>query len=98
MRSPIIQLESLPLITLKEGNSFIVYTPVLDLSVSGDTYEQAHQSFREVLKLFFEELISMRTLEKVLIPLGWRKWRQSWIPPLVISQHAEDFSPLLAHV
>ncbi|MEK7537372.1 MAG: hypothetical protein AAB619_00155 [Patescibacteria group bacterium] len=45
----------LPVSILREGKRFIAYTPALDLSTSGKTFEQAKQRFEEAAELFFEE-------------------------------------------
>ena len=38
---------------LREGKRFIAYSPALDLSTSGKTYEEARQRFQEAAQLFF---------------------------------------------
>ena len=38
---------ALPVSILREGDSFIAYTPALDLSTVGDTLEQAQKRFEE---------------------------------------------------
>lgn len=59
---------SLPVSILREGKYFIAYTPVLDLSTSGKTFEEAKQRFGEVVQIFFEELLEKGTLDEVLSP------------------------------
>ena len=76
----------IPISVLKEGENFIVYSPVLDLSTSAKTYKQALARFNEAVEIFFEEIIKRGTLEEALKELGWRKVRAQWEPPLVISQ------------
>jgi len=69
-----IKLEfNLPISIIKEGKSYIVYTPALDLSTSAENYEQAKKRFSEIVNIFFEEIIKKGTLENVLGDLGWRK-------------------------
>ena len=46
---------NLPVSILREGKSFIAYTPALDLSTSARTYNEAKKRFREVVEIFFEE-------------------------------------------
>ena len=53
---------SLPVTFLREGDQFVAYTPVLDLSTSGDTFEQAKKRFSEAVQIFFEECFNMGTL------------------------------------
>jgi len=64
---------SLPVTFLREGNQFVAYTPALDLSTSGSTFEQVKKRFGEIVQIFFEECVSMGTLENVLLDLGWKK-------------------------
>jgi D-aminopeptidase len=69
-----IKLEfNLPISIIKEGKSYIAYTPALDLSTSAENYEQAKKRFSEIVNIFFEEIIKKGTLENVLGDLGWRK-------------------------
>ena len=88
---------SLPVSFLKEGKYFVAYTPVLDLSTSGDSFEKAKRRFGEVVQIFFEELLEKGTLEEVLFGLGWKKVRKQWNPPVIVSHESESFSiPLSA--
>ncbi len=64
---------NVPVIFMKEGKSYIAHSPVLDLSTSADTYEKAQKRFPEAVKIFFEELAEMGTLDVVLSGLGWKK-------------------------
>jgi len=79
----------LPVSILKEDKKFIAYTPVLDLSTSGDSYEEAKKRFSEIVNIFFEELIKKGTLDEVLRGLGWRHIRAKWRPPVMISQESQ---------
>ena len=67
---------SLPVQIIKEGNVYVAYCPVLEIATQGDTYEQAHEMFQELVKVFFDDLIERGTLEKVLLDLGWQKASQ----------------------
>ncbi len=68
-----IKLEfNLPISIIKEGKSYIAYTPALDLSTSAENYEQAKKRFSEIVNIFFEEIIKKGTLENVLGDLGWK--------------------------
>ena len=82
----------LPVLIFKEDKYFIAYSPVLDLSTSGKSYEEAKRRFNEVVKIFFQELIRKGTLEEALKNLGWQKINQRWQPPLVISQEYVSIS------
>lgn len=82
---------SLPVSVLKEGRYFVAYSPALDLSTSGKTFEEAKRRFGEVVQIFFEELLEKGTLEEVLSTLGWQKIRKEWTPPVVVSYESESF-------
>ena len=73
---------------LKQGNRYIVYSPVLDLSTSGKTKEEARRRFGEASVLLIEELDRAGTLGDVLRELGWQQIRNKWSPPKIISRGA----------
>jgi predicted RNase H-like HicB family nuclease len=81
---------NLPVSVLKEGKKFIAYTPALDVSASGSTYEEAKKRFNEVVSIFFEEVYEEGTLEEVLKELGWKKIKNKWNPPVLISQEFQE--------
>lgn len=88
----------LPVSFLKEGNSFIAYTPVLDLSTVGKNFEEVQKRFIEAVQVFLEELAEAGTLDEVLTEQGWQKINNSFFPPVVIAHHTEEFSiPSFAH-
>lgn len=88
---------ALPVSILKEGDSFIAYTPALDLSTAGDTFEDAQKNFSEAVNIFFEELAEMGTISEVLEGLGWQKQNNTFMPPVVIANQTESFSIPLAN-
>ncbi len=47
---------NLPVSFLKEGKTYVAYTPALDLSSCGKTLVEAERMFNEAVTLFFEEL------------------------------------------
>ena len=57
---------SLPFSILKERKYYIAYSPALDLSTSGKTFEEAKRRFEEVVEIFFEEVLEKGTLDNVL--------------------------------
>lgn len=83
---------SLPVSFLKEGKYFVAYTPALDISTSGKTFEEAKKRFGEVVVIFFEELLQKGTLDKVLTELGWRKVQKTWSPPILVASEIKSFS------
>lgn len=88
---------NLPITFLREGATFIAYTPALDLSTSGRSFEEARRRFVEAALIFFEEIINKGTLDDVLGSLGWQKVESKWQPPVVISQESEVIN-VLVHV
>jgi predicted RNase H-like HicB family nuclease len=82
---------SLPVSIFKEGKYFVAYTPILDLSTSGKSYEEVKKRFEEVVKIFFHELIEKGTLDKVLSDLGWQKVQKQWSPPTPIAHESVNF-------
>ena len=80
----------LPVHILREGKRYIAYTPALDLSTSGTTFEQAKQRFVEATELFFEELGRMGTLHETLTNLGWQRVEHRWAPPIVVSSEQSE--------
>ena len=82
----------LPVSILREGDSFIAYTPALDLSTVGDTLEEAQKRFGEAVQLFFEEITEKGTVNEALIELGWQKEDNNLTPPVVVSHQTETFS------
>ncbi len=83
---------SVPVSILKEGNNFIAYSPVLDLSTVGKTFAEAKMMFEEAVQIFFEEIIAKGTINEALSELGWQKKKKTFIPPTVISHITENFS------
>lgn len=80
---------NLPITFLREGKRFIAYTPALDLSTSGRSFEQARKRFADATLIFFEEIVNKGTMDDVLGSLGWQKIERRWQPPVVISQESE---------
>ncbi len=88
---------NIPVIFIKEGKSYIAHSPVLDLSTSADTFEKAQKRFPEIVKIFFEELVEMGTLDEVLTSLGWQKIERKWTPPVQIGHDIQSVTvPLSA--
>ena len=83
---------ALPVSIIKEDKSFIAYSPALDLSTVGDTFEEAQERFSEAVQVFFEEITEKGTLDDALAELGWRKHNKELIPPVVVSNKTQQFS------
>jgi len=80
---------------IREGKKFIAYTPALDLSTSGNNYEEVKNRFNEIVHIFFEEILKRGTLEDVLIDLGWKRFQKRWNPPIIVSQESEKVKVLV---
>lgn len=75
---------------MKQDGYFICYTPVLDLSTCGKTYEEAESNFEEVLNIFFEETLEAGTLEDILLEMGWQQFKTELRPPEIISTESHS--------
>lgn len=83
---------NIPVSFFKEGESFIAFSPVLDLSTCGKTFEQAKKRFEEASEIFFEELKKKGTLQDVLMGLGWQKNQQYLMPPVFVAQECQSLT------
>lgn len=83
---------SLSVTILKEGESFVAYTPALDISTVGETFEEAQKRFEELVTIFFEELSEAGTLEEALLDLGWTKQNRKLMPPVIIASQTKEFT------
>ena len=82
---------------MREKDSFIAFTPALDLSTCGRTLEEAKKNFAEALVIFFEECLRMGTLNDVLESCGWVKSRKNgWEPPAYIGEDRVEIPQLAA--
>ena len=75
----------LDIISFKEDDTRIVYSPALDLSGYGDNEAEAKKSFENALAEFLRYTINKNTLHAELISLGWkvdkRKREKLYEPP-----------------
>jgi len=75
--------------TIKEKDTYIVYSHSLDLSAYGNSINEAKKNFNSTLQIFLRETSKKGTLDEVLSELGWEKTEVApeprWIPPLVIN-------------
>ncbi len=86
---------NIPVLFFKEGETFISYSPAIDLSTCGETFEDAKQNFQEALHVFFDECVNRGTLDAALESYGWKKVgkdRPHWEPPLLIGQDSVSVS------
>lgn len=80
---------NIPVSFFKEGDAYIAYCPILDLSTSASTFEKVKERFSEVIEVFFEELVDMGTLDEVLANLGWTKIQHHWNPPFSVGHELQ---------
>lgn len=83
---------NLPVLIIREDEAFIAYTPALDLSTVGKTFDEAKKRFEEVVNIFFEEILAKGTVDEALAELGWHKKNHQFSPPVVVEHHIEEFS------
>jgi predicted RNase H-like HicB family nuclease len=83
---------SLSVIVIKEGASFVAYSPSLDLSTAADTFDAAKKRFEEAVQIFFEEITQKGTADKALTELGWQKQNNEYFPPMIVGSQTESFS------
>lgn len=72
---------SLSVFVFKENEAFIAYCPSLDLSSSGETYNDALGNFYEALQLYIECSQEFGTLHDDLVKHGWTVSSSEVKPP-----------------
>jgi len=63
---------SLNMYLFKEGDSYIVYCPALDLSAYGNSEEHAKKSFEDVFEITIRYMLNKNTVKDDLIKHGWK--------------------------
>ncbi len=63
---------------LKKEKYSIASSSILDLLISGRTFEEVKKLRDKAVEIFFEELIDKETLDKVLSEIGWKKLKGKW--------------------
>lgn len=84
---------NIPVIFIEENNQVTAHCPVLDIATCGYDLDEAKKNFKELVKLFFDELCRMGTIEDVLLESGWKKVRRKptkWEPPRIIGSSTEE--------
>lgn len=82
---------SLPVVYMREGKAFIAYTPALDLSSYGASFNEAKENFKEALIVFLRDIIERNTVDEVLEECGWKHVetpKPHWVPPSFICQES----------
>jgi hypothetical protein len=63
---------NLTLISFKEDEIFIIYSPALELYGYGETISEAKNSFNTCLEEFIDYTLAKKTFESELKRLGWK--------------------------
>ena len=61
----------------KEGGDYVAYCPSLDLTTTGEDYNDAIKNFYEMFRLYIETCVDHHTLETDLIAHGWKVRNES---------------------
>ncbi|MGH9433999.1 MAG: type II toxin-antitoxin system HicB family antitoxin [Terriglobia bacterium] len=69
----------------KEGKTYVVYVPELDLSSCGATEEEARRNIRDAVRGFLETSADMGTLPEILEEAGYAREGQAWRAPEFIA-------------
>lgn len=83
---------NLPVSILREGKAFVAYSPALDLSTAGKSFDEALKRFDEAVQIFFEEMIEEKNMDEVLGGLGWQQQKRAWTPPSVVAYDVRSFN------
>lgn len=65
----------------QEDGAYIAYCPSLDISTSGDTFNEAVGNFYERFQLHVECCVDHGTLYDDLLAHGWKLRKKSILPP-----------------
>ena len=69
----------------QENEVYIAYCPSLDISTSGDTFNDAVSNFYEMFQLHIECCIESGTLYDDLLAHGWKLKKKAIQPPTLLS-------------
>ncbi|MBU0765677.1 MAG: hypothetical protein KJ607_12660 [Bacteroidetes bacterium] len=65
----------------KENDYYIAYSPELQISTQGNTYNEVQKRMKERISIFFEMALEKGILGKRLKELGWTIMKKEHIPP-----------------
>ncbi len=81
------------MVVLREGKTFVAYSPELDVSSCGASVEQARANLKTAVRLFLEEAEKMGTLKDILSEAGYRKDRSGrWSPPSLVAMELVELA------
>jgi len=72
---------NIQLFAAKEGDYWVAVAPAIRVTGYGKTEEQALESFKIEMRMFFEEAVEKNTLHGLLIDYGWTLSRDFAVPP-----------------
>jgi predicted RNase H-like HicB family nuclease len=73
-------------IVFLEGDTYVAYSPKLDISSCGGTVDEARHNLKTAVRLFLEEAERMGTLDDILSESGYEKEGVgSWLAPQLIA-------------
>ena len=73
-------------IVFQEGNTYVAYSPKLDVSSCGGTVDEARNNLKTAVRLFLEEAEKIGTLEEILSESGYEKAGfGEWLTPRLIA-------------
>jgi len=81
---------------VKEGRTYIAYSPELDLSSCGGSKEKALANLKTAVRLFLEEAGKMGTLDQILEEAGYLRRHGKLEAPKFISMQRISVSVPLA--
>jgi len=79
----------------QEDDKVVAYVPGLDIAIYGNTLKKAKERFKRLIEMYFEELLEMRALDKVLLERGWSKIEDEagqvqWSAPKILERDTEN--------
>ncbi len=77
---------------LKEGDTYVAYSPEFDLSSCGDTADDARRMLHEALGLFVAEAQRKGTFESILEEAGYRQRDHEWQAPEFVGVERSAFA------
>jgi|SRR5579884_1036829 len=69
----------------KEGETYVAYVPVLDLSSCGTTDDEARSNIRDAVRGFLETSADRGTLDEILQEAGYQREGDAWRAPEFVS-------------
>jgi predicted RNase H-like HicB family nuclease len=68
----------------KENDTYVAYSPQLDISSCGKTVAEARKMLSEAVELFIKEAQNMNTLNDILQECGFKKRYKTWVSPPIV--------------